>query len=213
MEIERETDATAVVNGHWGFGHVTATEAMHIAIQKARKSAVGIVTVHQCNHIGRLGGYPVLAAAENMAGLMSNNGHGADLSMAPWGGLGRILPANCLAVAFPSDRDFPIALDLTAATAAGGKMRVALARGERVPKNWLIDAEGNPTTDPADLRTWQRRANALWRPQRIWSIIHLRHLIRRPIARWLHPQKFTRNGQCPICTGHSHRCVPIHLRF
>ena len=150
VEIERETDATAVVNGHWGFGHVTATEAMHIAIQKARKSAVGIVTVHQCNHIGRLGGYPVLAAAENMAGLMSNNGHGADLSMAPWGGLGRILPANCLAVAFPSDRDFPVSLDLTAATAAGGKMRVALARGERVPENWLIDAEGNPTTDPAD---------------------------------------------------------------
>lgn len=29
-------------------------------------------------------------------------------------------------------------------------MRVALARGERVPKDWLIDAEGNPTTDPAD---------------------------------------------------------------
>ena len=29
VEIERETDATAVVNGHWGFGHVTATEAMH----------------------------------------------------------------------------------------------------------------------------------------------------------------------------------------
>ena len=69
VEIERETDATAVVNGHWGFGHVTATEAMHIAIQKAQKSAVGIATVHQCNHIGRLGGYPVLAAAENMAGL------------------------------------------------------------------------------------------------------------------------------------------------
>ena len=65
VEIERETDATAVVNGHWGFGHVTATEAMHIAIQKAQKSAVGIVTVHQCNHIGRLGGYPVLAAAQN----------------------------------------------------------------------------------------------------------------------------------------------------
>ena len=148
LEIERETDATAVVNGHWGFGHVTATEVMRLAVEKARKSAVGIVTVHQCNHVGRTGGYPPIAAAENMAGVMSNNGHGADLSMAPWGGLGRILPASCLAVAFPSDRDFPIALDLTAATAAGGKMRVALARGEKVPESWLIDGEGNPTSDP-----------------------------------------------------------------
>lgn len=148
VERERETDATAVVNGNWGFGHVTATAAMQIAIEKAKKSAVGIVTVHRCNHIGRLGGYPPLAAAEDMTGMMSANGHGADLSMAPWGGLGRILPASCLAVAFPSDRDFPIVLDLTAATAAGGKMRVALARGEQVPEGWLIDEKGNPTTDP-----------------------------------------------------------------
>ena len=148
VEIERETDATAVVNGHWGFGHVTATEAMHIAIQKARKSAVGIATVHQCNHIGRLGGYPVLAAAKNMAGLMSNNGHGADLSMAPWGGLGRILPANCLAVAFPSDRDFPISLDLTAATAAGGKMRVAWPGANAYPKTGSSTPKATPQRIP-----------------------------------------------------------------
>ena len=34
--IDRETPATAVVNGNWGFGHVTATDAMEIAIEKAR---------------------------------------------------------------------------------------------------------------------------------------------------------------------------------
>lgn len=149
-EIERETAATAVVNGHWGFGHVTATEAMHIAIQKAQKSAVGIVTVHGCNHIGRLGAYPPLAVEAGMAGLVTNNGHGADRSMAPFGGLGRILPASCMAVAFPSDRDFPVALDLTAAAAAGGKMRVALARGEKVPEGWLMTADGKPTQEPGD---------------------------------------------------------------
>lgn len=149
-EIEKETAATAVVNGHWGFGHVTATMAMQVAIEKARESAVGIVTVHGCNHIGRLGAYPPLAVPEGMAGLMTNNGHGADRSMAPFGGLGRILPASCMAVAFPSDRDFPVALDLTAAAAAGGKMRVALARGEQVPDGWLMGADGKPTNDPGD---------------------------------------------------------------
>jgi len=149
-EVERETAATAVVNGHWGFGHVTAQKAMKIAVEKARETAVGIVTVHQCNHIGRLGAYPPLAVPEGMAGLMTNNGHGADRSVAPFGGLGRILPANCLAVAFPSDRDFPIALDLTAAAAAGGKMRVALARGEKVPDGWLMTADGKTTNEPND---------------------------------------------------------------
>lgn len=149
-EVEKETAATAVLNGHWGFGHVTATAAMQIAIEKARDVAVGIVTVHQCNHIGRLGAYPPLAVDAGMAGILTNNGHGADRSMAPFGGLGRILPASCLAVAFPSDRSFPVALDLTAAAAAGGKMRVALARGEKVPEGWLMTADGKPTFEPGD---------------------------------------------------------------
>ncbi|MBT4137236.1 MAG: Ldh family oxidoreductase [Candidatus Latescibacteria bacterium] len=149
-EIEKETAATAIVNGHWGFGHVTAKAAMEVAIEKARETAVGIVTVHQCNHIGRLGAYTPLAVDAGMAGLITNNGHGADRSMAPFGGLGRILPASCMAVAFPSDRDFPVALDLTAAAAAGGKMRVALARGEKVPEGWLMTADGQPTNEPGD---------------------------------------------------------------
>jgi uncharacterized oxidoreductase len=149
-EIEQQTAATAVLNGHWGFGHVTAKAAMQLAIEKAREVAVGIVTVHRCNHVGRLGAYPPLATDVGMAGLMTNNGHGADRSMAPFGGLGRILPASCMAVAFPSDRAFPVALDLTAAAAAGGKMRVALARGEKVPEGWLMGADGLPTQEPGD---------------------------------------------------------------
>ncbi len=149
IEVEQETAATAVLNANWGFGHVTAAEAVGTAVRKAQEASVGMVTVHRCNHVGRLGGYPPIAAAEGMVGLMTNNGHGGDLAMAPWGGVGRVLPANCVSVAFPSDRDYPVVLDLTTAVAAGGKVRVALARGDRLPKGWLVDAAGNPTTDPA----------------------------------------------------------------
>ena len=153
VEVERETAASAVLNGNWGFGHVTAVEAMKIAMQKAREASVGLVTVHRSNHVGRLGAYPPAAAEENMVGLLTNNGHGGDLAMAPWGGIGRILPANCLAVAFPSAGDFPVVLDLTTAVAAGGKVRVTLARGETMPEGWMIDHEGNPTIHPEDYIT------------------------------------------------------------
>jgi uncharacterized oxidoreductase len=147
-EVERETPCTAVLNGNWGFGHVTAVDAMAVAIRKAREASVGIVTVHGCNHVGRLGAYPPMASDENLIGIITNNGHGADLAMAPWGGLGRILPANCVAVAVPSGGDFPVVLDLTTAVAAGGKLRVKLARGEKLPDGWLIDDEGSPSDDP-----------------------------------------------------------------
>ncbi|MDA0745953.1 MAG: Ldh family oxidoreductase [bacterium] len=153
VEVERETAASAVLNGNWGFGHVTAAEAMKIAMQKAKEASVGLVTVHQCNHVGRLGAYPPLASDADMIGMLTNNGHGADLAMVPWGGIGRVLPANCLSVAIPSAGEFPVVLDLTTAVAAGGKVRVTLARGEKMPDGWMVDHEGNPTNDPEDYVT------------------------------------------------------------
>jgi LDH2 family malate/lactate/ureidoglycolate dehydrogenase len=146
--VDKETAATAVVNGNWGFGHVTATDAMGIAIEKARTASIGVVTVHNCHHVGRLGAFPPLAAEEGFVGLITNNGHGADKAMAPLGGVGRVLPANCFAAAFPSNKDWPVAIDMTVAVAAGGKMRVAAARGEKVIMGSVVDADGRPSDDP-----------------------------------------------------------------
>ncbi|MBS11557.1 MAG: dehydrogenase [Gemmatimonadetes bacterium] len=146
--IDRETAATAVINGNWGFGHVTASDAMQIAIQKAKEASIGVVTVHNCHHVARLGAFPAMAAEEGLVGLITNNGHGSDKALAPWGGMGRVLPANCLAAAFPSDNDWPVAVDLTVAVAAGGKMRVAANRGEKVLMGAVVDKAGRPSDDP-----------------------------------------------------------------
>src|SRR5690606_35245250 len=38
----------------------------------------------------------------------------------------------------------------TSSASAEGKLRVAFQKGELVPEGWIIDAAGNPTTNPAD---------------------------------------------------------------
>lgn len=148
--MERETPATAVLNGNWGFGHVTATDAMEIAIEKAKQASVGIVTVNRCHHVARVGAFPPMAADADMVGTVVNNGHGGDHAFAPTGGVGRILPATCYASAFPTNKDYHVVVDITTAVAAGGKIRVAGARGETLPEGWLVDTDGNPSTDPMD---------------------------------------------------------------
>ncbi len=150
IAFEEETAATAVLNGNWGFGHAIAAEAMRTAVQKAREASVGIVTVHRCNHVGRLGGYPPIGVAEGMVGLVCLNGHGGAHLMAPWGSAEPVMANNTFAIGFPSDRAFPVVFDMTTSAAAGGKIALAHARKEPVPEGWLIDAGGNPTTDPAD---------------------------------------------------------------
>lgn len=147
IEIVRETSSTAVINGNWGFGQLIATKVMRIAIEKARRCAISSVSVYNCNHIGRLASYALMAMENEMIALMMVNGHGGDQSVAPFGGIARRLGTNPIAVAIPTE-GAPFVLDITTSAAAGGKIRVKRARKEKLPEGWLIDSEGNPTTDP-----------------------------------------------------------------
>lgn len=146
IEIVQETPATAVINGNWGFGQVIATKAMQIAIEKAESCSISSVSVYNCNHIGRLASYALTATERNMIAIMMVNGHGGDQSVAPFGGIARRLGTNPMAIAIPT-RGEPFVLDITTSVTAGGKLRVKRARKEKLPERWLIDSEGNPTTD------------------------------------------------------------------
>lgn len=148
LKIVRETPATAVLDGGWGFGQVIARKAVEMAVAKAMTSAVGAVAVRCCNHIARLGAYVTAASDAGALGLLLVNGHAGDQGVAPYGGIARRLGTNPFAVAVPSAEGPPVVLDVTTSVVAGGKLRVYRARGEPIPEGWLIDASGLPTTDP-----------------------------------------------------------------
>jgi len=151
LETVQETPSTAVLNGNWGFGQLIAKKAMDIAIEKAAKTSISCVGVRNCNHIGRLGEYSSMAAAQNMIGIISVNDHGSAHVMAPFGGITGRLSPNPISIAFPSgDDDRPVLLDMSTTTVAEGKLLVRRSRGERVPEGWAIDASGRPVTDPSD---------------------------------------------------------------
>ena len=151
MEIERESASHALLNGNWGFGHVIAQKAMSIAIEKAKSSIISAISVYNCNHIGRIGSYPLMAAEAGMVGITLVNAGGTALYVAPFGGSDGRLATNPIAIATPTRNGHPILLDITSSVVAQGKIRVAFNRGEPVPLGWLIDSEGEPTQDPRDL--------------------------------------------------------------
>ncbi|MGH7263470.1 MAG: Ldh family oxidoreductase, partial [Candidatus Rokuibacteriota bacterium] len=144
-----ETDTTARVDGHWGFGQVVSTRAMELCIGKARRHRVGIVSVFRQSHVGRLGDYPLMAAAAGLVGLMMCDSGQAPKQVAPFGGREARLGTNPLSIAFPSDLEAPVLVDMATSAVAGGKLSVARARREAIPLGWLLDPEGNPTTDPS----------------------------------------------------------------
>jgi hydroxycarboxylate dehydrogenase B len=147
--VVRETPATMVIDARGGLGMVAAYRAMELAVERAKQYALGAVAVHQAGHIGRLGAYPPLAAAQDCIGVIMLNG-GARFTV-PFGGTARRLPPNPIAIAAPTEGD-PLVLDITTSMVAGGKIDVYYERNQPVPEGWLTDAGGNPVTDPATFR-------------------------------------------------------------
>lgn len=63
-EIVFETPVSAVIDGHNGMGQLIGEFAMRTAIDKAKKSGIGIVSVRNSNHFGIAGYYAKMACKE-----------------------------------------------------------------------------------------------------------------------------------------------------
>ncbi|MDA9460008.1 dehydrogenase [Bradyrhizobium sp. CCBAU 21359] len=150
--IVRESPTTAVIDGHWGFGFHVNAKAMALAIEKAKTANVAVCTVFRQSHVGRLAAYPLMAASAGMIGLAAADSGRLRKYVAPFGGREARLGTNPISIAVPSDLKAPFLLDMATSAVAAGKLQLAIARGEEIPKGWLIDAQGCPTTDPRDYR-------------------------------------------------------------
>jgi len=146
--VTKNTPSIALIDGGWGLGQVVCTNATSLAIKKAKDSGIGCVGVFNCGHIGRLGEYTSTIAQEKMIGIIYAN---TDPTVAPWGGMGRLLGTNPMSYAFPAGSENTIMVDFASAAVAEGKIKAALFKGEPIPQGWILDKNGMPTTNPADL--------------------------------------------------------------
>jgi uncharacterized oxidoreductase len=149
VEVVRESSTTALLNGNYAWGQVIAKRAMDVAIDKAAEHEIGAVSVRDCYHIGRVGVYPMMAAERGFIAQLHCNGHGV-CRVAPWGGSAARLATNPVAIAIPT-RGAPIVVDITTSVVAEGKVRVSKNAGKAIPEGWVLNADGQPTTNPGDL--------------------------------------------------------------
>jgi LDH2 family malate/lactate/ureidoglycolate dehydrogenase len=133
-----------VVDAGNSMGQIGGTYAMRETIKTARSTAVALAAVRGSNHCGAMEWYTLLAAQENMIGVAGTN---ALPTMAPWGGLDKIVGINPLSVAIPAQEECPLVLDFAFGATAHGKIRVYHQKGMPIPDGWAFDANGRPTTD------------------------------------------------------------------
>lgn len=149
--VVREMGATVLVDAHRCFGHFSTAFALDRVVELAGRHGVASAVVRHSTHIGRLGEYAERAAAAGLILLGTVGAAGSDVGwMPPFGGRGRFVGANPWAIGVPGAASSMI-FDGSMTTVAQGKVQVARARGEQLPPGWVVDRDGNPTCDPADL--------------------------------------------------------------
>jgi len=150
FSIVKETPITALIDADDAAGNLASFRAAEIAIEKAKNSGAGIVGVKNSTHNCMLAYYPMMALKHDMIGLMTTN---APPQIPAYGGVTKILSTNPYAAAIPAGGELPVVLDMASTLVALGKVRLSAALGKRIPLEWGLDGNGEPTDDPNELLT------------------------------------------------------------
>ncbi|MBR4720221.1 MAG: Ldh family oxidoreductase [Clostridia bacterium] len=142
--VMREGPAFAIINGNKALGMVTASKAMRIAIEKAKKVGIAYVGVKNSCHFGAAGYYANLAAKEGLLGISMSN---TDPVIAVPNGAKKAIGTNPFSFAAPTGDGKSVFLDIALSNVAALKVIMAQEKGMAIPDTWLVDEDGKPTTD------------------------------------------------------------------
>ncbi|MBE1551726.1 LDH2 family malate/lactate/ureidoglycolate dehydrogenase [Mycobacterium sp. OAS707] len=139
-----DAGALLLLDGRAGVGQVLTDLARREAVTRARTYGVGVVGVRNSNHFGTAMYYTRAAARDGCVAILTTN---ASPAIAPWGGRTKVLGTNPWSIAAPAPNGV-VAVDIANTAVARGKIYLARNRGESIPDDWAMDAEGHTTTDP-----------------------------------------------------------------
>lgn len=143
------SDSTGVVDCDNGMGQYVCNVALDYAIDMAKKSGSAIVGVARIGHSGMLSYYVKRAAEEGLAAIAMCQ---SDPMVVPFGGSETYFGTNPFAFSAPTNGEKPLVFDMATTVQAWGKVLDARSKNRSIPDTWAVDAEGNPTTNPHDVR-------------------------------------------------------------
>lgn len=150
IEVVTESDVLAVVDGRFGFGQTVGPQAVRLGIGMARRHGLSLIGLRNAGHLGRIGDWAEMAAAEGLVSIHFVNTSGLGMLVAPFGGTERRMSTNPVCIGVPTEGGGPPwVLDCATSLVAEGKVLNARAGGKPLPEGALIGEDGALSTDPA----------------------------------------------------------------
>ena len=146
-QVVFESPIAATIDGQKAMGQLVAHEAMKLAITKAKKTGIGMVTVRNSNHYGIASYYSKMALKEGLIGVSMTNSLPV---VVPTYGREPMMGTNPIAVSIPA---YPLDFTYDCATSvvSFGKVEIKHKEGKEAPLGWAINQEGRDETHPATI--------------------------------------------------------------
>jgi LDH2 family malate/lactate/ureidoglycolate dehydrogenase len=146
LDICEDSPGGALVDSDGGVPYIVCWHAMRLAIAKAK--AAGIAAVGVRRGAVSLGPLLRVAVEEGVVALAFCCGPAV---MAPPGGIEPVVGNNPFGIGIPAGDEAPIILDLSWGVSSAAPILQAVREGRpEVRPDVLLDADGNPTTNPRD---------------------------------------------------------------
>jgi len=147
--VEDAAPSIVKVDACNGFAQPAIDAGRPLAMEKARRTGLAALAIRNSHHFAALWPDVESFAEEGFVALAFVNSR---MRIAPWDARRRLLGTNPMAFACPRRGGPPLVWDQASAITAQGQVLMAAGEGRRMPDGWLLDADGNETTDPNALQ-------------------------------------------------------------
>jgi ureidoglycolate dehydrogenase (NAD+) len=142
--LERTAASTARLDANHAFGHHAGALAIDAAVDIARETGLGAVSVHDSTHFGAAAYFALRAADADMVGFSFTN---ADALVKAFNAREPVFGTNPVCFAAPMRDEGPLCLDMATSLVSWNKVRNARVAGTALGADWAFDRDGLPTTD------------------------------------------------------------------
>jgi LDH2 family malate/lactate/ureidoglycolate dehydrogenase len=142
-----DTGPLLSLDGGDGIGQWITQTAVDLAKDRAATFGIAAVSVRNSGHFGTSMYFTRQLAEAGMIGFLATN---ASPAVPPHGGVEKLIGNNPQSWAAPTGLETPFILDFAHSAVARGKIYLSREKGDSIPADWALDADGNPTTDASE---------------------------------------------------------------
>ncbi|MDQ0513391.1 Ldh family oxidoreductase [Ancylobacter amanitiformis] len=145
--VTKSAPAIVTVDADFGFSSLALKTGLPLAMRTASRLGIAALAINRCFHFSALWPEVEELAEHGFAAIALTPSHSW---VAPAGGSRPVFGTNPFAFAWPRQQQPPFIFDFATSATARGDIELMLRAGRALPPGVAIDAQGDPTTDPAE---------------------------------------------------------------